>query len=200
MTVLLLDLDGVLVLPPPTFAADLLAAGDWVDGGPEAFLRALADDPGQLAALVGEGDVLAAMAPLLQTYAPGTDPAAVHDVFCSAPVLDADLVALLPHLRVDAVHVVTNQDSRRLAALAPVLAGLDIDGVFASCDLGARKPHRDFFDAVLAVLGVDAADCLVVDDSPANVAGARAAGLDGVLHTSSGRLRRELVARGLLPA
>jgi HAD superfamily hydrolase (TIGR01509 family) len=200
VTVLLLDLDGVLVLPPPTLQADLLAVADWRDGGPEPFLAALAGDPGQLAALVGDGDVLAAMAPLLQTYAPGADPAAVHDVFCAEPVVDAELAGLLPDLRVDAVHVVTNQDPRRLAALAPVLAALDVDGVFASCDLGARKPDQAYFEAVLTVLGSPAADCVFVDDSPGNVAGGRAAGLDSVLRTSTTQLRTDLVARGLLPA
>ncbi len=198
VTVLLLDLDGVLVFPPPTLQGDLLAVADWRDGGPGPFLAALADDPAQLAVLVGEGDVLTAMAPLLQTYAPGADPAAVHDVFCAAPVVDADVAGLLPDLLVDAVHVVTNQDARRLAALGPVLAGLDVDGVFASCDLGARKPDRAFFEAVLAVLGSPAADCVFVDDSPGNVAGGRAAGLNAVLRTSTPQLRAELVARQLL--
>jgi putative hydrolase of the HAD superfamily len=198
VTVLLLDLDGVLVHPSPTLQADLLAAADWRDGGPGPFLGALADDPGQLAALVGEADILAAMAPLLRTYAPGADAAAVHDAFCAAPVVDADLADLLPHLRVDAVHMVTNQDACRLAALSPVLAGLAVDGVFASCDLGARKPDAHFFEDVLSVLGSPAGHCLFVDDSPANVDGARAAGLDAVLHTSTARLRTELVARDLL--
>jgi len=198
VTALLVDLDGVLLHPPSTLEADLTAAAIWRDDDPAPFLRALASDAGQLAALVGEVDVLAAMAALLQEYAPGADPAAVHDVFCTAPVVDAELVDLLPDLRVDAVHVVTNQDARRLTSLSPVLAGLPVDGVFASCDVGARKPQQEFFGAVLAVLGVDADQCLVVDDSPANVEGARAAGLDAVLHTSTAQLRTELVARGLL--
>jgi putative hydrolase of the HAD superfamily len=200
VTVLLLDLDGVLVFPPPTLQADLLAVADWRDRGPGPFLTALADDPGHLAALVGDGDVLAAMAPLLQAYAPGADPTAVHHVFCATPVVDTELAQLLPDLQVDAVHVVTNQDARRLAALGPVLADLDLDGVFASCDLGARKPDRGFFDAVLSVLGVPAADCVFVDDSPGYLAGGRAVGLDSVLRTSTAQLRTELVTRGLLDA
>jgi putative hydrolase of the HAD superfamily len=198
VTVLLLDLDGVLLHPASSLEADLRSVADWRDGEPDTFLRALASDPGQLAALVGAADVLTAMAPLLQTYAPGADPRAVHDVFCTTPLLDTELAGLLPDLRVDAVHVVTNQDARRLAALSPLLADLDVDGVFASCDLGARKPQREFFDAVLGILGVDAEECLLVDDSPAYVDGGRDAGLDAVLRTSTSQLRAELVARGLL--
>lgn len=198
MTVLLLDLDGVLLHPASSLEADLRSVADWRDGEPDTFLRALASDPGQLAALVGAADVLTAMAPLLQTYAPGADPRTVHDVFCTTPLVDTELAGLLPDLRVDAVHVVTNQDARRLAALSPLLADLDVDGVFASCDLGARKPQREFFDAVLGILGVDAEECLLVDDSPAYVDGGRDAGLDAVLRTSTSQLRAELVARGLL--
>ena len=198
MTVLLLDLDGVLIFPSASFERDLLAAADWRAGGPRAFLAELADDPAHLAALLGDGDVLAAMAPVLERHAHGADAAAVHDVFCGDPVLDPEVAALLPALRVDAVHVATNQDARRLGALGPVLAGLDVDGVFASCDLGVRKPDRAFFDTVRSVLGVAPGDCVFVDDAPANVDGARAAGLEALQYTSAEQLRAELVARDLL--
>ncbi len=200
MTVLLLDLDGVLVLAPPTFRADLAAAAPWRDGGCSAFLAELADHPAQRAALVGDTDVLHAMAPLLERHAPGGEPVAVHDVFCAASVRDQEVVDLLADLAVDALHVATNQDTRRMAALAPILDGLPVDGVFASCDLGERKPEAAFFTAVLAVLGVPADDCLLVDDSPANVAGARAAGLQAVQYSSVAQLRGELAARGLVAA
>ncbi len=69
MTVLLLDLDGVLIFPSASFERDLLAAADWRAGGPRAFLAELADDPAHLAALLGDGDVLAAMAPVLERHA-----------------------------------------------------------------------------------------------------------------------------------
>ncbi len=198
MTVLLLDLDGVLLHPAPGLDDALAAAVEWRDGGHAAFARELSRDPAYVAAQVGGHDVLAAMAPVLARHAPGADPATVHDLWCTPPVVDRDVADLLPDLRVDAVHLVTNQDTRRMTALAPVVAGLAVDGVFASCDLGERKPEATFFAAVLGVLGAAPAGCLLVDDSAANVEGARTAGMAALLHSSAAELRPELVRRGLL--
>lgn len=200
MTVLLLDVDGVLLHPPATLAADLAASAPWGPGGHQAFLADLADDPAYAATLVGEGDVLGVLRTLLDRHAPGADAARVHDVWSRDVVLDDAVVALLPLLQVDAVHLATNQDPRRAAQLAPLLAELDVDGAFVSCDIGAAKPTPEFFAVVLEVLEVAAADCLLVDDSARNVEAARTFGMDAVLHESAAQLREELTARGLLPA
>lgn len=48
---------------------------------------------------------------------------------------------------------------------------------------GVRKPDPEVFHRVAAMLGVRAADCVVVDDLPGNVRGARAAGAVVVCHT-----------------
>ena len=52
--------------------------------------------------------------------------------------------------------------------------------VFVSSTIGQRKPDRAAFDAVVARAGVPADELLFFDDSPANVTGARAAGLRAV--------------------
>ena len=45
-------------------------------------------------------------------------------------------------------------------------------------DLTARgKPHPDPYLAAAAALGADPADCLVIEDAPAGIAAARAAGM-----------------------
>lgn len=55
------------------------------------------------------------------------------------------------------------------------------------------KPSRDFFDAVLRGLGVQAADAVMVgDDVETDIGGAMAAGLAGVL-VRTGKYREELV-------
>jgi putative hydrolase of the HAD superfamily len=198
VTVLLLDVDGVLLHPPGSLEADLAAAAPWGPGGHAAFAADLMAEPTYAATLVGEGDVLAAMAPVLARHAPGGDPAAVHDVWCRGAVLDQEVAELLPRLRVDAVHLATNQDARRAARIMPVLASLDVDGAFVSCDIGACKPHPEFFAAVVDVLGVTPASCLLVDDSPGHVAGAESFGMAALLHVSPAQLTADLADRGLI--
>jgi putative hydrolase of the HAD superfamily len=71
-------------------------------------------------------------------------------------------------------------------------------GVFASTDLGMRKPERRAFDAVVERIGVDPARILFFDDMPVNVAGARAAGLRAVLVGDAGDVDAALAGAGLM--
>jgi putative hydrolase of the HAD superfamily len=70
-------------------------------------------------------------------------------------------------------------------------------GVYASTDLGMRKPERRAFDAVVARIGVDPGRILFFDDMPQNVEGARCAGLQAVLVGSPGDVAAALAAAGL---
>ncbi|HWQ15921.1 MAG TPA: HAD-IA family hydrolase [Roseiflexaceae bacterium] len=68
-------------------------------------------------------------------------------------------------------------------------AGLDpaaFDALLSSAALGVRKPDQAAFRAAAAALGVPPTACLLVDDLPANVAGARAAGMRAVLLDRAG--------------
>jgi putative hydrolase of the HAD superfamily len=69
------------------------------------------------------------------------------------------------------------RDVLRETGLAPLL-----DGVFTSAEVGSAKPDPEIFRRALDLAGVDPADALHVGDSPeADVAGARAAGVEPVL-------------------
>lgn len=70
---------------------------------------------------------------------------------------------------------------------------------FVSCDTGHRKPERAAFEHALAALGARPGEVGFVDDQEANVAAARALGLDALLFRGSHALRAELAARGWLP-
>lgn len=61
-----------------------------------------------------------------------------------------------------------------------------------------HKPNADIYTLLLTRNALSAADCLFIDDSAANVAGARAVGMDAVLFTDPERLERDLNARNLL--
>ena len=63
--------------------------------------------------------------------------------------------------------------------LAELLA--PFDGRVFSGSLHMVKPQEGIFRHLLETCGLDAADCVFVDDSPVNVAGARAAGIDAIL-------------------
>lgn len=66
------------------------------------------------------------------------------------------------------------------------------DRVFISSDLGIAKPTPEFFTKVLSHIGAEASDAVMIDDNPSNIAGASAAGVDGIIFTSNQTLKSEL--------
>lgn len=60
------------------------------------------------------------------------------------------------------------------------------------------KPDAAIFCLLCERNGLDAAECLFIDDSAANVAGARAFGMDAVVFTTPEALETDLAERGLL--
>jgi HAD superfamily hydrolase (TIGR01509 family) len=69
---------------------------------------------------------------------------------------------------------------------------------FFSFDVGTLKHEPATFAAVLRALDCPPADCLFVDDNPANLRAAAAAGIDGILFRDAAHLAAELRARQLL--
>ena len=66
-----------------------------------------------------------------------------------------------------------------------------------SCELLTAKPDPAIYRHTLERLGVAAQEAIFIDDIPANIAAARALGIDGILFTDVAQLRQELEARGL---
>jgi sugar-phosphatase len=80
-------------------------------------------------------------------------------------------------LALDRIGVVTSC-SPPLAAARLEAAGLPTPAVLITSDATLRgKPHPDPYLAGAAALGADPADCLVIEDAPAGIAAARAAGM-----------------------
>lgn len=111
-------------------------------------------------------------------------------------------LALLPRLRHEVrCAVLTNNNllvRRHFAALYPEVAPLVGDRAYVSAEFGARKPDPEAYRRCLVRLGVEPMAALFVDDSPANVAGAREAGLFGHDYTGPQELTAELGRLGLL--
>jgi 2-haloacid dehalogenase len=72
--------------------------------------------------------------------------------------------------------------------------------VAVSGRLGVMKPQREIFDYVLQQGGLRAEECVFIDDSPGNVAAARALGWHALHFTSPAALRVELERMRLLAA
>lgn len=70
---------------------------------------------------------------------------------------------------------------------------------FVSCKTGHRKPDPRSYLGPAEILKVEPSHCLFIDDRQGNCDAARAAGLDSIKFESADALRRELIARHLLP-
>ena len=66
------------------------------------------------------------------------------------------------------------------------------DVVVQSGDEGITKPHPRIFDLTAERLGVEPAQCIMVDDLPENIAGADAAGMEGIVYGNVDDLKTEL--------
>ena len=71
------------------------------------------------------------------------------------------------------------------------------DRLVVSHEIGHEKPAPEIYEWVIRDSGYPAAAHLFIDDVPANVEGARAVGMDAILHTDSSSLWEEFVRRGL---
>ena len=80
-----------------------------------------------------------------------------------------------------AVYLATNQEHLRAAYLMQDMGlGTEVDGIFHSAQLGARKPSPEFYAKAARLSGLPAPELLLVDDTAANVDAARAAGWQAV--------------------
>jgi 2-haloacid dehalogenase len=129
--------------------------------------------------------------------------AAFHDRWhASVPGEIAGSVAVLEELRDTGVplYAITNFSAEKwleTVARFTFLAGCFRDVVVSGSE-GVTKPGAEIFRICLERNGLDAAACVFVDDSAANVASAQAIGFDAIRFTEPEALRADLVARGLL--
>jgi putative hydrolase of the HAD superfamily len=93
--------------------------------------------------------------------------------------IDPDARALVADLRAAGVPVglATNASDDLRDDLAAFGLSDAFDAVVSSAEIGYAKPQREFFVAACRALGVVPAECLLVDDRPRNVSGARVVGL-----------------------
>jgi 2-haloacid dehalogenase len=111
-------------------------------------------------------------------------------------------VAILEELHAAGVRLLalSNWSAETFQVARREYAFLDLfDGIVISGQEQVTKPDPRIFAILLERHQLDAADTVFIDDSPANIAAAGAAGLGTIRYESPGRLRDQLVQIGLLP-
>ena len=71
------------------------------------------------------------------------------------------------------------------------------EDIVVSGQVGVAKPDLAIFTILRERIGHSLDGCIFIDDSPRNVEAAAEAGLDAILFTDTGHLRRDLARRGL---
>lgn len=99
------------------------------------------------------------------------------------------------------LYAITNYSAEKWAETLPRFPFLDsvFRDVVVSAHEGVTKPDSRIYAILCDRNGLDPAACVFIDDSPANVAGAIAFGMDAIRFTDAPALTRDLQTRNLLP-
>jgi glucose-1-phosphatase len=112
----------------------------------------------------------------------------------------AATLALVKNARLSVpCYVLTNTNAthkQRWVTLYPDMVAA-FDGIFASHEIGLRKPEKAAFEHVCLAMGLTPQSVLYFDDSPANIEAGCAAGLQGVLVRGPDDVARSLRAVGM---
>lgn len=110
--------------------------------------------------------------------------------------------ALMDRLRAQglAIHAITNWSAETwpVGVAAHPRLGTAFGVTIVSGQVGLLKPDPRIFAALCDRAGLTATDCLFIDDSPKNITGALAFGMQAELFTSPMALETALHERGLL--
>ncbi len=197
---LLIDLDGVLRL----WSLENDRRAEETHGLPPGALRRTAFAPELLRpAILGtvtdrewRHSVAARLRALFPTAAAE---AAVRQWSVSVGAVDGAVLALVAACRRrGAAVLVTNATSRLAEDLGRLGLGEAFDAVVNSSAVGCAKPELAIYRAALAAARVEAGEAGFVDDTPANVAAARTAGIPSHLYRGAKALEDQLRDWGLL--
>lgn len=105
-------------------------------------------------------------------------------------LLDYIAIELKPHYRIGILSNASNDDV--LERVFTPEQRRNFDAITLSHHVGHTKPSPEMYEAAAARLGVAPEECVFIDDQERHVAGARAAGMRGVLYADLAQLRTEL--------
>jgi putative hydrolase of the HAD superfamily len=198
VTVLVLDLDGVVVLGHPD-------GGRWDkdiarDLGMEPeLLQTRFFQPHWCRIEIGEADLFETLAAMWPELECGGEPRAFVDYwFAKDSLLDTDVLAQVNAWRANGgkAYLATVQEHHRAGYIWETLGlAAHFDGMLYSAALGAKKPHAAFFERAQAKLPVTSPDeILFLDDRIENVEAARTQGWRAFRHNGPDDLRDAIAA------
>ncbi len=130
----------------------------------------------------------------------GIPPKQVQDEWWTYVSINEEVIEIVRDLRKDhKVALLTNAISGFFGDIMTryELGGL-FDPVVISSEERVAKPDPLIYRRVLGKLSVSPDKAIMIDDNPANIKGARAVGMNGVVFESAGQLREMLVRSGHL--
>jgi putative hydrolase of the HAD superfamily len=111
-----------------------------------------------------------------------------------------DVCALIPRLA-SRYRLVLGSNTNALHAAQFQKQFADVLTHFAalvlSHEVGHRKPRAEFFQRCRELAGCAPAECVFIDDLPANIAGARECGLHGIVYRDVEDLQQRLAELGI---
>ena len=126
--------------------------------------------------------------------------ATFEDLRCLATHEDTAVIDIVRQLKSQGCRVALFSNVSPLRAEYVRRKGLYnyFDPVVLSCEIGAKKPSKEAFDALFSRINVPPEACLLVDDKAQTVEAAKQLGMDGIVFSSVSNLKEELRKRGFL--
>jgi len=176
MAVVVLDVDGVVVARPKVFSVR------WSEKNNVPIEKILEFIKGDFQrCLVGQGDLKEVLPKWLKYWGTNEDVEKVMEFWFSGEAeVNTEMMEEIEELRRHGIkcYLATNNEKYRVEYLRDKVGlASKVDGILSSADLGAKKPHREFFTKLQSMIGVsNPNEIWFWDDDEENVAGAQKAG------------------------
>lgn len=147
--------------------------------------------------VVGKADIRAVIEPFLKKWKwKGSVDAFLSEWFHYENHIDFKLIDIIQKLGTSGIqcHIATNQEAYRLSFLKSEMRFSEyFDSVFCSCEIGFKKPQKEFYECILTKLGVsDPSKVLYFDDAPENIESAESLGISAILYRGFEDLEKAL--------
>lgn len=172
----LFDADGIIIKAPKMFSQTLAWEYGVSSEKSLPFFHGVFQK-----CLVGEADLKVEIRPYLESWGVNKN---VDDFlsmwFQSENYPDVSMINFVIELKKNGLrcYLATNQEKYRTQYMQDQMGlGKVFDDIYSSADVGFRKPHKDFFLALLHEIKLKSDEVLFTDDSEVNVRAAQLLGI-----------------------